>query len=486
VASSTISENSTSGIMAFGGGIAAFGTASVSDSTISENSTTDTSIGGGLFAAGSLSVTGSTISGNSANLDGGGICMGGAGSTLTINSSTISGNVATLGSGGGISTNGVGGTLVTIDSSTISGNTASLYGGGISMRPAAGAPSTISRSTITGNSTGGGGGGIAVTMTGARTLALDHSIVADNSDSSGYGPDLFQVFTGVLTANHSLIGDSTGSAPVNVGGTSLIGTAAAPIDPMLGALADNGGPTMTHALLGGSPAIDAGDLAAMAGMGGVPDFDQRGAPFGRVNDGDGMGGAQIDLGAFESPDAPALPADFNGDSVANAADYVVLRKFFGMSGLLPYSFADGNGDGDIDQDDDDVWRLQFGQMPPAPSPSPSIEASAAALMAQQAAGSNTEQGVRAQREPVHVEFVGPSASYVSPYRPAKSSSRSEIAAAAVNRHDEALLVWLEQRESPQNVSDWQESGLQENEEMRSAGDLPFASVDQVFALLSNG
>ena len=51
------------------------------------------------------------------------------------------------------------------------------------------------------------------------------------------------------------------------------------VNPLLGPLADNGGPTMTHALLAGSPAIDAGDPAALAGMGGIPMFDQRGAPF---------------------------------------------------------------------------------------------------------------------------------------------------------------------------------------------------------------
>ncbi len=64
-------------------------------------------------------------------------------------------------------------------------------------------------------------------------------------------------------------------------------------DPLLGPLADNGGPTFTHALLAGSPAINAGDLSAVAGVGGVPEFDQRGTPFGRVFNG------RIDIGAFE-------------------------------------------------------------------------------------------------------------------------------------------------------------------------------------------
>ena len=81
------------------------------------------------------------------------------------------------------------------------------------------------------------------------------------------------------TANGNLIG-----GPVN-----------GVIDPLLGPLADNGGPTQTHALLAGSPAIDAGDPLAVAGMNGVPEFDQRGMPFGRVADGNGAGGPRIDM-----------------------------------------------------------------------------------------------------------------------------------------------------------------------------------------------
>ncbi len=65
-------------------------------------------------------------------------------------------------------------------------------------------------------------------------------------------------------------------------------------------------------------------------MGGVPAFDQRGSPFGRVNDGDGAGGARIDTGAFESPPPPTLPADYNRNDVADAADYVLWRKTLSM------------------------------------------------------------------------------------------------------------------------------------------------------------
>jgi hypothetical protein len=71
----------------------------------------------------------------------------------------------------------------------------------------------------------------------------------------------------------------------------LVGTADDPIDPRLGPLAFNGGPTRTHALLAGSPAIDHGDNS------GAPATDQRGVA--RRRDGDGNGSQITDIGAFE-------------------------------------------------------------------------------------------------------------------------------------------------------------------------------------------
>ena len=80
----------------------------------------------------------------------------------------------------------------------------------------------------------------------------------------------------------------------------MIGTMGSPIDAKLAMLANNGGPTLTHALLGGSPALEAGEVA-VAGMNGVPSFDQRGTPFSRVVDYDNGGGSRIDIGAVEMP-----------------------------------------------------------------------------------------------------------------------------------------------------------------------------------------
>jgi hypothetical protein len=89
----------------------------------------------------------------------------------------------------------------------------------------------------------------------------------------------------VTSQGHNLIGDGTGGSGYDP--TDLVGTADNPIDPLLGPLQDNGGPTFTMALLPGSAAIDAGDNT------GASDWDQRDAPFRRIVNG------TIDIGAFE-------------------------------------------------------------------------------------------------------------------------------------------------------------------------------------------
>jgi hypothetical protein len=130
------------------------------------------------------------------------------------------------------------------------------------------------------------------------------------------------------------------------------GTGSSRINPRLGPLADNGGPTFTHALLPGSPAINAGDPAAIVGTGGVPFHDQRGAPFIRIF-------GIIDIGAFERLPAGLLPGDYNHDGMVDAADSTVWRNAMGAA-VEPGTGADGNGDGVIDDDDYEVWKHNFG------------------------------------------------------------------------------------------------------------------------------
>jgi hypothetical protein len=146
-------------------------------------------------------------------------------------------------------------------------------------------------------------------------------------------------------------------------------------NPRVGPLADNGGLTTTHALLAGSPAIDRGNPSAVAGSGGIPMFDQRGAPYSRVVDGDATAGARIDIGAFELTRStnPSLPGDYNASGTVDAADYAMWRS--SLSGhVAPFSGADGDGDGLIDQDDYDVWRANFGRTLTPPGAGSALEA----------------------------------------------------------------------------------------------------------------
>jgi hypothetical protein len=126
-----------------------------------------------------------------------------------------------------------------------------------------GGDTTLTNSTVVGNeSTEGIGGGI---YTDEGALTALNAILAQNNDGSGAN-DLD--IEGVLTLSHSLIGINTGTdlveAPVgspDANGNLIGGPVDGAIDPQLGPLADNGGPTRTLALLPGSPAIDAADDA---------------------------------------------------------------------------------------------------------------------------------------------------------------------------------------------------------------------------------
>jgi hypothetical protein len=105
-------------------------------------------------------------------------------------------------------------------------------------------------------------------------------------------------------------------------------------------------------LLPGSPAIDAGDPAAVAGVGGVPEFDQRGAPFSRV------AGAAVDIGSFELPVfVPGLAGDYNSDGIVNTADYTVWRNNLGTLISLPNEIVSF---GAVTQEDYDVWKAHYG------------------------------------------------------------------------------------------------------------------------------
>ena len=200
-----------------------------------------------------MNVTDSILRGNSSEGAGGGIRAGGV---VTVTRSTLSGNSAQSG-GGGLALPFGG--MVTVTESTLSANSAG-FGGGLANYP--NGEMTVLGCTLAGNHTSGTGGGI-IQIGGPFTVR--NTLVAGNS--AGVSPDLNGT---LISQGHNLIGDGTGGS--GFAGTDLVGTASNPIDPLLGPLANNGGPTPTRALLQGSPALDAGDNS------GAPDTDQRGFP----------------------------------------------------------------------------------------------------------------------------------------------------------------------------------------------------------------
>lgn len=277
--------NSTSGSHTAGGGIfVQAGHVSLEHTVVANNSSTGHSAdGGGLAAGGSVWVYGSTIASNTASgsLSRGGGLLANFGA-VTLIDSTVSGNTSSgvAATGGGIYALGA----VSLTRSTVSGNSTNYYGAGIHAK---GDMLTIFQSTITGNTAVGEGGGIF-----GRTIVLDGSIVAANSAS--YGADIMLYASGAVNARYSILGDGTDvTLSGNVG--NLIGATGSEIDPLLGALADNGGPTLTHLPLAGSPAINLGDPSIAFSPSA---FDQRGNPFSRVING------RIDIGAVEVQAAP--------------------------------------------------------------------------------------------------------------------------------------------------------------------------------------
>ena len=254
----TIADGNSANI---GGGILNEGTLSTTNSTFSGNSTTDS--GGAIYNTdtGTLSVVDSTFSGNSATGGGGGIINH---YTLTLAGSTFSGNSAM--SGGAI--NNQPDSPLTVTNSTFAGNSAVSFGGGINNFGSL----MVTNSTFSGNAAPIGGGGVYNDSGG--TVTLLNTIVA-NSPSGGN-------CNGAITNSGNNIDDGT-----TCGWGSTDGSMSS-TDPLLGALADHGGPTQTFALLTDSPAIDGVTFNAPNS---APSTDQRGVTRPQ--------GVLYDIGAYE-------------------------------------------------------------------------------------------------------------------------------------------------------------------------------------------
>jgi len=259
-----------------GGGILFGGSAlSLINCTVSGNSTANE--GGGISTSvgnQTLRIESSTLSGNYAGDYGGGIANSG---TLIINNSTLSGNRGEFAAGAIL--NGFNGDAsLTVSNSTLSGNTTQLHGGGLWSDGTA----VISSSTFSGNN--GQTAGAIVNRLG--TLEMKNTVL----NRGDVGPNMDNDSGTVISHGYNLCNDNC--AGLLNGPGDQINT-----DPILGPLQDNGGPTFTHALLPGSPAIDAGDPNFTP----PPFFDQRGPGFDRVVNG------RIDKGSFEVQGPTATP-----------------------------------------------------------------------------------------------------------------------------------------------------------------------------------
>lgn len=301
------------------------GTLTIANSQVLNNQSTQQGGGLSLFGVTNGRIRQTLIQGNQAGDSGGGISLGGI-TNLTLDRVALDQNRANL-RGGGLDaslSNNYSGTLDILNS-TISGNQSLFNGGGIDINPEFITPINVDGSTFAGNSAGNDGGGIAFgpnanwninnstftqnqannrggAIASFGAASLNHVTVANNR-AGNLGGGLFSNSIDSIALRNSLIALNTANSGVDVAGgfddrannligivdgstgfgaSTLLGSAANPIDPLLSPLGNYGGLTATMALLPGSRAIDAGNSTIPA--------DQRG--IGRVN--------APDIGAFES------------------------------------------------------------------------------------------------------------------------------------------------------------------------------------------
>lgn len=261
VTNTMVISNTTTGASGIGGGIYNTGTFTLTGVTVRGNTAND---GGGLYpAVGSMMLDSSSVISNTAESNGGGIRNSVA---LTITNSAILSNTAQTLAGGGIYNTGA---SVFITNTTLSGNSAPLAAGGGIYNLASGSVQ-LTNVTIANNSASGtNGGGLS---NSSASMTLKNTIVANNSNRNCFGT-VTSLGNNLENAN-----DCGLAASGDIKNT----------DPFLGALVSNGGPTLTEALLPGSPAINAGDNS------GCPSTDQRGAPRPRT------AANRCDIGAFEA------------------------------------------------------------------------------------------------------------------------------------------------------------------------------------------
>jgi hypothetical protein len=255
-----------------GGGIFNEGTLNLINSTVSGNSTRSNNGGGGIYSfGGTLNLINSTVSGNSAHTHGGGIFP--AGATVTIINSTITNNHADSDNSAPGLTDDVGGGI----------------GGGIY---AGGSTVTVHNSIVAGNFNGDGVTDTPDDISGTLQATSSFNLIGDAATSGGLQDKS-------VDAAHGNIVGNAGSGTINIATVLNI------------LLASNGGTTRTHALVLGSPALDAGSNSNLpadtydtdddANVAETLPVDQRGTGFARKLDSDDSGTTQtVDIGAYEA------------------------------------------------------------------------------------------------------------------------------------------------------------------------------------------
>ncbi|MGC1375859.1 MAG: choice-of-anchor Q domain-containing protein, partial [Anaerolineales bacterium] len=307
----------------------------------------DSTKGGGIRVEGAsseLTLNNSIVSNNVSHWMGGGIYAGGS---VIVNNSAITGNsggnsnTSGGGGGGGISSSGV--RPVVLNNSTVSGNTllGSFYGSGINGSV------TLNNSTVSGNTNGEG------IYSFVNTIVLNNSTITNNqrtgitnegghvslqntiiAGNGGYDCYNNSSYAGTVTSlGYNLIGNRSFCSFTQTTG-DLTGTNSNPINARLGPLQDNGGPTFTHALLPGSPTLNAGNPAA-PGSGGNACLatDQRGI--------DRSGNSRCDIGAYEV-DGPLVSSIQRANADPNSALQVNFTVTFfevvtGVDTIAPFS-----------------------------------------------------------------------------------------------------------------------------------------------------
>ncbi|MBX2849928.1 MAG: hypothetical protein KTR16_16505 [Acidiferrobacterales bacterium] len=296
IANSTLSDN----LASFGGGVLSKGgSVSITNSTLSGNSASDD--GGGFRSFNSsISLTNSTLSGNSAAYDGGG--FNSSGSSISLTNSTLSGNSAAYGGGGFYSFYA----SISLTNSTLSGNSAAYDGGGFYSF---GGSISLTNNTLSSNSAGERGGGIYLlaSMVSAKNSVLSGNFSAEGSEvylssrsivagfdlTNSVIGDSSKTFAEALEIHHLFFTTDSTNINATSDGDGISQHIPISLNSILAPLGNNGGRTQTHALVSGSPAINAGRNSIFT------DTDQRG--FQRVG--------ICDIGAFEfnSPGPPVPP-----------------------------------------------------------------------------------------------------------------------------------------------------------------------------------